>query len=85
MARYLIFPTMDAALARSNAQALAKGCDGVTTKYWWGQIEHPTNGQAALVIGDAPYGTDGLTDAEVSVLKTQDQLNAAGWFPPSQP
>lgn len=39
---YLIFPTQTLALARSQSQCAALGCDGVKTVYWWNVIG-PTN------------------------------------------
>lgn len=81
MTSYLVFPDLASAQNRSKAQALANGCDGVSTVYWWTVIQHPSNGQAALQIADSgPFGTVDLTAAEIAVLKTQVQLQAAGWL-----
>lgn len=46
---YLILPSLQAARARSNQQALALGCDGILTIYWWEVIPLPS-GEAAIVI-----------------------------------
>ena len=46
---YLPQPTLTAAQARSNQQALALGCDGVLTQYWW-PVQQLTDGTAAIVI-----------------------------------
>jgi hypothetical protein len=51
---YLPQTTIAAAQARSNQQALALGCDGMRTKYWWPIIQYAspdeTGNMAALVI-----------------------------------
>jgi hypothetical protein len=85
---YLVEPTNADCLARSAAQCTALGCDGVHTKYWWGceDLNPPTisggvsgsGGSAALVIyPDTPYGTNGLSQAEIAAVQTKDQLAAA--------
>lgn len=83
MTSYLIFPDLASAQARSQQQAIAKGCTG-TTEYWWGQITNPSTGQAALVIEDAvrPDGSDytsnGLTASEIAALVPAASM-AASW------
>lgn len=81
---YLPQPTLAAAQARSNQQALALGCDGVLTKYWW-PVQQLTDGTAAIVITpDTPYDVTtsnmvaiqpvGLTSDEQTALQGRADL-----------
>lgn len=80
--RYLVLSTPSAARDRSHQQALAMGCDPAgVTQYWWDVVEHPTSGQAAVVIADGSYDATGLAAAEATALQPQATLTAANWFP----
>jgi hypothetical protein len=80
MTQYLVHASLASAQSRSNQQALANGCTGVTD-YWWGWIVNSSTNQAALVIADSgPYSTQGLTSAEVAALQTLDPSDT-NWFP----
>jgi hypothetical protein len=70
-AMYLPQPTLAAAQARSNQQALALGCDGVRTKYWWAVQAYSTpdtNGNmAAIIINTGTAFGMTTTNAKVAV------------------
>jgi hypothetical protein len=51
MMRYLVFDTLDAALAESEAEAVARGC-GPSTRYWWRVIQTATGWAVEVPIGD---------------------------------
>jgi hypothetical protein len=80
---YLPQPSVAAAQARSNQQALALGCDGITSVYWW-PVQPLTDGTATLVITpgtaqDVVTSTKkvlnvGLTAQEQSTIQTRAQL-----------
>lgn len=84
---YLVLPDMPTALARSQTQCQALGCDGVFTKYWWNVIQltdgtaaveiHPNGvfGKTIGGIGPCAVGC-GLTPAEQAALKTAAQLGS---------
>lgn len=52
---YLIYPNQAACLARSQAQCVALGCDGVNTQYWWdcatGPLKSGLVGPTAVTAG----------------------------------
>jgi hypothetical protein len=78
MPSYLTFPDLSSAQARSAQRALALGCDGVTTEYWW-PIVALANGGAALVIAeDGDYGPAGLSAAERAALVAEVTLANGG-------
>lgn len=80
---YLIFPTEQAAMDRSEQIAIINGCTGDVTKYWFGWIVSYTNApETALMVPDNQ--TDELTPTEVTELKDQAYMEANGWFPPTQ-
>lgn len=64
--KYLVFNTEEAAANRTNQEAIARGCGGTSTKYWWVNRETQDN-KFALLIPEGDYGT--LTPAEISQLK----------------
>jgi hypothetical protein len=77
MAVYLPFPTLADAQARSAAEATARGCDGVLTKYWWECKEltaAPKEGEplpAVMVMQPGTdYGLEGLSDLEKARVVT---------------
>lgn len=79
---YLIFPTEQAAMDRSEQIAIINGCTGDVTKYWFGWIVSYTNApETALMVPDNQ--TDELTPTEVTELKDQAYMEANGWFPPT--
>ncbi len=78
---YLIFPSEQAAKDRSDEIATALGCQQGSTTYWFGWITSYTNPPAtALMVPDDQ--TDLLDPSEQSLLQTEAQLEAMGWFPP---
>jgi hypothetical protein len=91
MPRYMVFGDLASAQGRNGQEATARMCQPPTID-WWQTIEHPTNGQAALVIqDDGSYGAaaddrglGGLTDDEISNLQPQSTLDDAGWFLPQR-
>jgi len=48
---YLVYASHSAAHDRSRREAEARGCDMVTTVYWWPVIEGPDD--AAVIVTDA--------------------------------
>tara|TARA_R110000824_G_C15070478_1_gene663311 strand:+ start:672 stop:896 length:225 start_codon:yes stop_codon:yes gene_type:complete len=62
--KYLLFNTKEGSLERSSQEAMARGCSGSSTKYWW-DARVTKAGKWALCIDD----TTGLTPAEMSQLK----------------
>jgi hypothetical protein len=48
---YLIFDTIEEATERDMDEAKTRGCVAPTL-YWWPMIVHPTDGRAALCVGD---------------------------------
>lgn len=68
---YLIFPTEQAAKDRSEQIAIAQGCTGNVTEYWFGWTTNET--YWALMIPEDE--TDKLTQAEIdSLITEQDWL-----------
>lgn len=94
---YLLQPNRAIAHARSAAIARALNCGlrpGDVTKEWFGVVEHPVTGQAALEIpdgGQLPYRLKRKGEAErmVATLTTTERgqlveraaLERGGWFP----
>ena len=60
---YLVLPDLKTALARSQQQCAAMGCDGVGTIYWWNVVPLK-DGTAAVEIQPS-----GLFSAQVSAGK----------------
>lgn len=60
---YLVMPDQASALARSQQQCQALGCDGVKTRYWWG-VQPLSDGTAALVIDQAGASAATTTSAK---------------------
>jgi hypothetical protein len=59
---YLPFSTEQAARERNMIEAIRRGCDMVTTRYWWPMV---ANGDGwALAVGDG----DGLSEEELERL-----------------
>ena len=48
---YLIFDTVEEAAERNADEAKSYGCVAPTF-YWWPMIAHPTDGRAAICVGD---------------------------------
>ena len=62
--KYLLFNTEQQSLDRSSQEAISRGCDSTSTKYWWATKETKA-GEWALCIDD----TTGLTPTEINKLK----------------
>lgn len=48
---YIIFNSLSEAQDYSRDEAVTRGCSG-TTQYWYAITEHPSDGRAAVNIGD---------------------------------
>jgi hypothetical protein len=62
----LPFTTEQAAKERNMIEAIRRGCDMVTTRYWWPMVEHGDGW--ALAVGDG----DGLSDEELTRVVTDE-------------
>jgi len=62
----LPFDTEQAAIERNMIEAIRRGCDMVTTRYWWPMFEHGDGW--ALAVGDG----DGLSDEELTRVVTDE-------------
>jgi len=68
---------------RSRVIAQEQGCFGDITEYWYGVYKHYARAEWALVI---PQGEENkLTQEEQDDLKTQQECDDDGWFPPPIP
>lgn len=76
---YLVYPTQQAALARSRAEATARGCaPGDVTQLWWEVREDPTtpgqwlvlldDGRAEFAAGKLAMAERGKVAADTAVL-----------------
>lgn len=78
--KYLIFPDLKSAQARSAAIALAQSAgdaQGDVTKYWFGVIEHPDTKQGAMQVMDEGK----ITVPETAILQDEAVMKTAGWMP----
>ena len=75
--QYLILSRRDAT-ALSHKEAVRRGSGGPdqVTQFWWGIIEHPTDGRVALRVGD----TLRMTGAEKADIKDREAMRLDGWF-----
>jgi hypothetical protein len=62
----LPFTTEQAAQERNMIEAIRRGCDMVTTRYWWPMVEHGDGW--ALAVGDG----EGLSDEELTMVVTDE-------------
>jgi hypothetical protein len=62
--KYRIFESVEKADTVSRAEAITRGCSGVTT-YWWQILVHP-DGRAALALQEADT-IEGETVSEVAM------------------
>ncbi len=82
--KYLIYINEQEAKDRSEEIALDLGCNGQTTKYWFGWITSYSNPSAtALMIQEGQENN--LNSSEQLLLQTQAQLESMDWFPPPPP
>lgn len=82
--KYLIYANEQDAKDRSEEIALNLGCNGQTTKYWFGWVTSYSNPPAtALMVPENQE--DKLNLSEQSLLQTQAQLESMDWFPPPSP
>ena len=66
--------------SRLEAQQRAAGLQaGDVTQYWHGWVTHPITQQQALVV-TTEADKEFFTAAELGVLLTQEQAEAADWF-----
>ena len=76
---YLIYGNTQDAMDRSDEIATELGCDISTTTYWYAWLVHPTLPPAtALMIPEDQ--TSYLNPSEQSLLQTEAQMQANGWF-----
>ena len=76
--KYLIFPSLQDALNRSQAICQQQGCTGDITTYWFGCIENQTTLEGAMQV---PEGyEDVLTPQEISDLENQQYMVDNGWI-----
>ena len=76
---YLIYGNNQDAMYRSEQIAVGLGCDPATTTYWYGWLVHPTLAPAtALIIPEDQ--TNYLNQSEQSLLQTEAEMQANGWF-----
>jgi len=76
---YLVYANTQDAVDRTAEIAIELGCHPQTTTYWYDWIIHPTLPPAtALVIPNNQ--TQYLTPSEQSLLQTEAEMNANGWF-----
>jgi len=81
---YLIYGNTQDAMYRNAEIAIDLGCDPSTTTYWYGMLIHPTLPPAtALMIPEDQ--TSYLNPSEQSLLQTEAQMQANGWFDNLQP
>lgn len=81
--QYLIYPNHAEAEARSFDIATEQGCTDDVTMFWFGIVDHPTNGESAMQIPEGEE--DKLTEQEQSELVSQEYMDVNGWFPPIPP
>ena len=81
--QYLIYSNHQQAEDRSFDIATEQGCSDYVTSYWFNVVDHPTNGEAAMCIGEGEE--DKLTIEEQNELVSQLYMDINGWFPPSPP
>ena len=74
MTSYLVLSDLKSARDRSATRALAAGCDGVHTKYWWECVPLQSGQGAVIVMASGPYATSGLTATEISGLQSTVQI-----------
>jgi hypothetical protein len=70
--RYLPFDTEQAARERNMIEAIRRGCDMVTSRYWWPTVSG-TDGKV-LDVGDG----DGLSEEELERLTNEIENNDNG-------
>jgi len=76
---YLIFPTEQQALDRSQEICVSQGCTGDTTAYWFGVITNSTTSEGAMQIPEDQQYL--LTEQEVLELKDYQYMYDNSWFP----
>lgn len=81
--KYLIYLNHQQAEDRSFDIATEQGCTDDATMFWFNVADHPTNGEAAMCIGEGEE--DKLTVEEQNQLVSQFYMDINGWFPPSPP
>ena len=75
---YLIFPSLQDALNRSQEICQQQGCTGDITTYWFGCIENQTTLEGAMEIPEGQE--DVLLLQEISILQDQQYMVDNGWF-----
>ena len=81
--QYLIYSNHQQAEDRSFDIATEQGCSDYITMYWFNVMNHPTNGESAMCIGEGEENK--LTIEEQNELVSQLYMDINGWFPPSPP
>jgi len=78
--KYLIgYLTENAVKERDRDIAIAQGCHGDITEYWFTMLKHPERSEWGMAIPDDQE--DKITAEEVDILKTKEYMDNDGWFP----
>jgi hypothetical protein len=80
--KYLTFATLAAARTRSQTQALALGCDGVKTIYWWPAVATATGGAVQIAPGDSCF--DAVIAAACGITKSHPGATAVTGLTPTE-
>ena len=79
---YLTFATLAAAQTRSQTQALALGCDGVQTDYWWPVVATATGGAVQINPTDPCFGA--VIAAACPITKSHPGATAVTGLSPAE-
>ena len=69
--RYLPFDTEQAAQERNMIEAIRRGCDMVTTRYWWPMVE--IGGKFGLIVDENEIGLTELERLNLSALNNENK------------
>ena len=75
---YLILPTEQKALDRSQEICISQGCTRETTTYWFEVIKNNTTNEGAIIVPEEQIYL--LTQQEVQQLKDYQYMYDNGWF-----
>ena len=69
--RYLVFDTEQAAKDRNMVEARRRGCDMVTTRYWWPMVE--IGGKFGLIVDENEIGLTELERLNLTELTDENE------------
>ena len=69
--RYLPFDTGQAAIERNMIEAIRRGCDMVTTRYWWPMVE--IGGGFGLIVDENEIGLTELERLNLTELNNENE------------